>query len=68
MTESGDLPPDIIPSEPIISVFPAPVSPVNTFKPLLKSISKPGLCSLINLVNSSLDKSGSIILFASFNL
>ena len=45
MISFENLPPAIIAREPIIKVFPAPVSPVKTLKPSLKSIDK---SSIIN--------------------
>ncbi len=44
-----NLPPDIICKESIINVFPAPVSPVNTFKPLFKSIVKSSIIPIFFL-------------------
>ena len=46
-----NLPPDIIPNESIINVFPAPVSPVNTFNPLFKSMLKSSIIPIFFMCN-----------------
>ena len=51
-----NLPPDIIPNESIIRVFPAPVSPVNTFNPLFKSILKSSIIPIFLMCNVDIIK------------
>ena len=51
-----NLPPDIMPNESIISVFPAPVSPVNTFSPSFKSILKSSIIPIFFICNVDIIK------------
>ena len=51
-----NLPPDIIPKESIINVFPAPVSPVKTFNPLFKSIHKSSIIPIFLICNVDIIK------------
>ena len=46
-----NLPPDMIFKESIINVFPAPVSPVNTFNPLFKSTLKSSIIPIFLICN-----------------